>query len=216
MSRAESACILRKRVISFIGIAYEATSMIENIIQDSNISSEEEEVVLYGLKRLEMLAVSIVATILIGSVTGELKGVMLFLIMFIPLRIFAGGLHMRKLWMCGTASSSLIILVALSIKYIEPEKKIISELLILCLVSAITIMALAPVDTESKRLFLHEKRKFKIISVIIVIVEIAVIFLPGLLPRVKMIAEISLVAESIYLVIQRLINLKAGRTETRE
>ena len=70
--------------------------MIENIIQDSNISSEEKEVVLYGLKHLEMFVASIVATILIGSVTGELKGVMLFLIMFIPLRIFAGGLHMQK------------------------------------------------------------------------------------------------------------------------
>lgn len=190
--------------------------MIENIIQDSNISSEEKEVVLYGLKRLAMFVASIIATILIGSVTGELKGVMLFLIMFIPLRIFAGGLHMQKLWMCGTASSSLIILVALSIKYLEPEKKNISELLILCLVSAITIMVLAPVDTKSKRLFSHEKRKFKIISVIIVIAEIAVIFLSGLLPRVKMIAEISLVTESIYLVIQRLINLKTARTETRE
>ncbi len=98
--------------------------MIENIIQDSNISSEEKEVVLYGLKHLEMFVASIVATILIGSVTGELKGVMLFLIMFIPLRIFAGGLHMQKLWMCGTASSSLLFLLHCRLNILSRKRRI--------------------------------------------------------------------------------------------
>lgn len=161
-----------------------------------------------------MLVTSIGVALLIGIAVGELKGVILFLAMFMPLRVFAGGLHMPRLWLCGIASSLLIISVALLIKYIEPEKMIASELLILCIISAIIIIILAPVDTENKRLFFHEKRKFKIISAVLVLAEIAVIFLPSVSPRVSMIDGISLMAENSYLIIQALINTAFEKYKT--
>ena len=96
--------------------------MIKNIIMESDITDEDKEIALYGMKRLTMLVTSIGVALLIGIAVGELKGVILFLAMFMPLRVFAGGLHMPRLWLCGIASSLLIISVALLIKYIEPEK----------------------------------------------------------------------------------------------
>ena len=188
--------------------------MIKNIIMESDITDEDKEIALYGMKRLTMLVTSIGVALLIGIAVGELKGVILFLAMFMPLRVFTGGLHMPRLWLCGIASSLLIISVALLIKYIEPEKMIASELLILCIISAIIIIILAPVDTENKRLFFHEKRKFKIISAVLVLAEIAVIFLPSVSPRVSMIAGISLMAENSYLIIQALINTAFEKYKT--
>lgn len=190
--------------------------MINDIIRESDISDEEKEIALYGWKRLAILIVSIGASIIIGFMIGELLGVILFLAMFIPLRVFAGGLHMPKLWLCGIVSSLLIIFVALLIRYIEPEKMMAPEVLILCLTSAIIIVVLAPVDTECKHLFMHEKRKFKIISALIVLLEITVIFMFDVSLRVKMIAEISIMTECFYLIIQSLANLCVGRHKTSE
>ena len=152
---------------------------------ESDITDEDKEIALYGMKRLTMLVTSIGVALLIGIAVGELKGVILFLAMFMPLRVFAGGLHMPRLWLCGIASSLLIISVALLIKYIEPEKMIASELLILCIISAVLVLA-----------------------------EIAVIFLPSVSPRVSMIAGISLMAENSYLIIQALINTAFEKYKT--
>ena len=82
--------------------------MIKNIIMESDITDEDKEIALYGMKRLTMLVTSIGVALLIGIAVGELKGVILFLAMFMPLRVFAGGLHMPRLWLCGIASSLLI------------------------------------------------------------------------------------------------------------
>lgn len=188
--------------------------MIKNMIMEADISDEDKEIALYGMERLAMLTASIGVSILIGIATGELKGVILFLVMFVPLRVFAGGLHMPKLWICGIASSMLITAVALLVKNIEPEKLITPGLFLLCLISTIIIIVLAPVDTENKRLFSHERRRFKIISAVLASAELAVIFFQGVMPRVKMIAEISLMTESIYLIIQELINVDKGIHKT--
>ena len=58
----------------------------------SNYSDEEKEIAIYGLKRLGMFVASMVVTAIIGLLMGNIQGVFLFLLFFIPLRIFAGGL----------------------------------------------------------------------------------------------------------------------------
>ena len=78
----------------------------------SNYSDEEKEIAIYGLKRLGMFVASMVVTAIIGLLMGNIQGVFLFLLFFIPLRIFAGGLHLPALWMCAIASSLLIVAVA--------------------------------------------------------------------------------------------------------
>lgn len=77
----------------------------------SNYSDEEKEIAIYGLKRLGMFVASMVVTAIIGLLMGNIQGVFLFLLFFIPLRIFAGGLHLPALWMCAIASSLLIVAV---------------------------------------------------------------------------------------------------------
>lgn len=181
--------------------------MIKNMIRELDISDEEKEIVLYGLKQFSILATSIAAAILIGIMLGELKGVIFFLVMFIPLRVFAGGLHMPKLWICSIASSMLIVSVALMIKLVNSEKMISPGVLILCVISGIIIIILAPVDTNNKRLFFYEKREYKIISTVFVLIELAIAIFFHKVSRVNMIAEISLMIESVYLIIQSIINL---------
>ena len=81
----------------------------------SNYSDEELEIALYGIKRLMMFLGSVAVVALIGFLMKNIQGVFLFLLLFIPLRVFAGGLHLPTIWMCAIASSALIIMVAIII-----------------------------------------------------------------------------------------------------
>ena len=119
----------------------------------SNYSDEEKEIAIYGLKRLGMFAASMIVAAIIGLLMGNIQGVFLFLLFFIPLRIFAGGLHLPTLWMCAIASSLLIMAVAFILNSTEGvwiRGMICSAIL---LVGASAIMILAPVDTANKILF---------------------------------------------------------------
>ena len=126
---------------------------------------------IYGLKRLGMFVASMVVTAIIGLLMGNIQGVFLFLLFFIPLRIFAGGLHLPALWMCAIASSLLIVAVAFILNSTDGgwiNESLYSAILI---IGTLVIMILAPVDTVNKLLFKEEKVRFKLISIVITVVE---------------------------------------------
>ena len=171
-----------------------------------NYSDEEMEVAIYGLKRLGMFLISMVVVAIIGLLMGNVQGVFLFLLFFIPLRIFAGGLHLPTLWMCAIASSALIVAVA----YILNNIEVIGIQVDLCnailLVGAIVIMVLAPVDTYNKQLFNEEKIKYKIISVIITIAEMAIFYASHGNELIRMLIFLVIIIEAFYLVVQKMVN----------
>lgn len=132
---------------------------------------------IYGLKRLGMFVASMVVTAIIGLLMGNIQGVFLFLLFFIPLRIFAGGLHLPALWMCAIASSLLIVAVAFILNSTDGgwiNESLYSAILI---IGTLVIMILAPVDTVNKLLFKEEKVRFKLISIVITVVEEAIFFI---------------------------------------
>ena len=138
----------------------------------SNYSDEEKEIAIYGLKRLGMFVASMVVTAIIGLLMGNIQGVF-----FIPLRIFAGGLHLPALWMCAIASSLLIVAVAFILNSTDGgwiNESLYSAILI---IGTLVIMILAPVDTVNKLLFKEEKVRFKLISIVITVVEEAIFFI---------------------------------------
>ena len=166
----------------------------------SNYSDEEKEIAIYGLKRLGMFVASMVVTAIIGLLMGNIQGVFLFLLFFIPLRIFAGGLHLPALWMCAIASSLLIVAVAFILNSTDGgwiNESLYSAILI---IGTLVIMILAPVDTVNKLLFKEEKVRFKLISIVITVVEEAIFF-------IKMLIFLVITIEAFYLTVQKVINI---------
>lgn len=166
----------------------------------SNYSDEEKEIAIYGLKRLGMFVASMVVTAIIGLLMGNIQGVFLFLLFFIPLRIFAGGLHLPALWMCAIASSLLIVAVAFIFNSTDGgwiNESLYSAILI---IGTLVIMILAPVDTVNKLLFKEEKVRFKLISIVITVVEEAIFF-------IKMLIFLVITIEAFYLTVQKVINI---------
>lgn len=173
----------------------------------SNYSDEEKEIAIYGLKRLGMFVASMVVTAIIGLLMGNIQGVFLFLLFFIPLRIFAGGLHLPALWMCAIASSLLIVAVAFILNSTDGgwiNESLYSAILI---IGTLVIMILAPVDTVNKLLFKEEKVRFKLISIVITVVEAAIFFICQDIDFIKMLIFLVITIEAFYLTVQKVINI---------
>lgn len=176
-------------------------------------SDEEKEIAIYGLKRLGMFVASMIITAIIGLLMGNIQGVFLFLLFFIPLRIYAGGLHLPTLWMCAIASSLLIVVVAFilnSTKGVWIHGMICSVIL---LVGAFLIMLLAPVDTANKKLFKEEKVRYKIISVVITIVEVVIFFICQDNEFIKVLIFLVITVEAFYLTVQKIVNYIGAKKE---
>lgn len=172
----------------------------------SNFTDEEKEIAIYGLKRLGIFLISIVVGVTIGVIMGNVQGVVLFLLFFIPLRIFAGGLHLPTIWMCAIASSLLIIIVAFILNISEGAWTcgiIIKEII---MAGALVIMLLAPVDTANKPLFKEEKTRYKIISIVITVVEVALFFISHNNNFIKMLIFLVIMIEAAYMTVQKILN----------
>ena len=162
---------------------------------------------IYGLKRLGMFVASMLVTAIIGLLMGNIQGVFLFLLFFIPLRIFAGGLHLPALWMCAIASSLLIVAVAFILNSTDGgwiNESLYSAILI---IGTLVIMILAPVDTVNKLLFKEEKVRFKLISIVITVVEEAIFFICQDIDFIKMLIFLVITIEAFYLTVQKVINI---------
>ena len=162
---------------------------------------------IYGLKRLGMFVASMVVTAIIGLLMGNIQGVFLFLLFFIPLRIFAGGLHLPALWMCAIASSLLIVAVAFILNSTDGgwiNESLYSAILI---IGTLVIMILAPVDTVNKLLFKEEKVRFRLISIVITVVEEAIFFICQDIDFIKMLIFLVITIEAFYLTVQKVINI---------
>ncbi|MBQ7429492.1 MAG: accessory gene regulator B family protein [Butyrivibrio sp.] len=172
----------------------------------SNYSDEEIEVAVYGLKHLGMFLISMVVVAVIGLLMGNVHGIFLFLLLFIPLRIFAGGLHLPTLWMCAIASSALIVAVGFILN--NTKGSWINEIIfsmILC-AGAFLVIALSPVDTANKRLFNEEKVRYKIVSSIITIVELGIFFFCQDNDFLQIIIFLVITVEAFYLTVQEIVN----------
>lgn len=202
----------RTLIITFEGSVRNANSIIQMIfctegaIIVSNYSDEEKEVAIYGLKRLGIFLISMVVVAIIGLLMGNVQGIFLFLLLFIPLRIFAGGLHLPTLWMCAIASSALIVAVGFILN--NTKGAWINEIIfsmILC-AGAFLVIMLSPVDTANKRLFDEEKVRYKIISSIITIVELGIFFVSKGNDFIKLLIFLVIMAEAFYLTVQKIVN----------
>ena len=84
------------------------------ITQTLNLDYETYEVMYYGLFVCVTNTASILSVLLIGTVLGEFKNTIYFLIGFMPLRLFVGGYHastpMKCYWYFNVVCTFFIVL----------------------------------------------------------------------------------------------------------
>ncbi|MEE1516752.1 MAG: accessory gene regulator B family protein [Lachnospiraceae bacterium] len=134
--------------------------IIDVQVEKGTILEQDIKIYKYGYLLLYELFLNIVIAVVIGLVTNRLGELLIFLLLYVPLRSFCGGWHADKLWKCTIYSNSMLILLCITISY----EKIFFRPIIMVLIFIIGIIFVgicAPVETQAKPISSKEKKVYK-------------------------------------------------------
>lgn len=136
--------------------------------QYPNYSKEKIDEIMYGIEGIYLTITKTIIISLLALILGILKELIILLIAFNFIRLFAFGMHASKSTICLIFSSLLFLCGAYLCKII-----IIPNIVcyILYTIVLITISVYSPADTVKRPLIKKKKRiKFKILSIITVLI----------------------------------------------
>lgn len=139
------------------------------LVENGNISKENEAVYQYALKSVLILGANILLSLFIGIGMGMPGYCVLFLCALIPLRSDAGGYHASNIFVCYLLSFASLILAMLWVREISLCRTVITSLS--AFVSLICIFLYAPLESRNKPIEADERKCIRKRAGIIVCME---------------------------------------------
>lgn len=137
-----------------------STVIINKLLKDNLITKQNQDLYLYGLNGFILLFVNLLTSLLLGYFTNHLLEIIMFLILFIPLRSNAGGFHTKKKLTCY-CFSNLMLLAIVYIPNLIISKTAYGIIAILFVLSNLLILCLAPIPNFNRIFDPSEKIVFK-------------------------------------------------------
>lgn len=175
------------------------------LIANGNIKSEDREIYEYGLRQGAITLINLVTTVLVGALFHMLLYTLIYMICYIPIRMYVGGYHTNSQLRCYLFSIGLNTSVLILIRNLVLEKEVIIFLLF---IAGATICLLAPIEDYNKLLAKDEVIVYrkKARRLVIVTMSISVILIAlGYITQAKCII-ISLLALSVMLIMGAIKN----------
>lgn len=144
----------------------------EQLIENGTIDSENKEIYSYGVEQTFVILMNIVTTLFIGICFGMLWQSIIFMIIYLPLRSFAGGYHASTVFRCYIFGMVLTITYLFINKYVSETNLIIITLIV---IASLMILILAPVETSNKPLDHTELSVYKKRTRILLLSDICII-----------------------------------------
>ena len=124
-----------------------------------NVDEEDKEIYLFGFYQGLIFLLNLVTALLTGIILNMFLESVLFLICFIPLRIFAGGYHAKTQLRCYVMSTITTVILLYLIAFLQKNMGV--EVTALYIIAACIIWKLAPVQDKNKPLDLDEQKKYR-------------------------------------------------------
>lgn len=134
--------------------------IVDKLFKEGAIKEEEKDFYYYGIEVALSIMANIITTIAIGSIFNMVIESALFLLIYIPLRSYAGGYHASNEVRCYILSGLVNAGVLMFVKYI-PKALDMPFALMGLILSVPVILLLAPVQDGNKVLDKKEKNFFK-------------------------------------------------------
>ncbi len=106
-------------------------------------------------------------SLLTGLIFSCIIEMIIFFISFQLLRTFAGGYHAKSETVCEIATTSSIFLVGLIISLCEKFGLVQLFTIITAVIAAVVIIIFSPVEARQKPLSANERKKYRIVSILI-------------------------------------------------
>lgn len=131
-------------------------------------SDDKIDEIMYGIEGLYLTIEKAIVIFTLAILLGIFKELLLLLLAFNFIRLFAFGMHADKSWICLLFSSSIFIGGTYACKYINIDGYL---LYLLYAIALIIISIYAPADTVKRPLIKKKKRiRFKILSIFVVLI----------------------------------------------
>jgi len=146
-----------------------AIKITANLVENKVINEADSEVYSFGLKNGFIILLNLVITLLIGFILRMPLESLLFLLVFIPLRSCAGGIHASNNVRCMILSVIAVVLLLITANFIVAVMTA-SIIVAAATVCALVIYLLSPVQDANKPLDdeeikLYRKRTLKVLCV---------------------------------------------------
>ena len=182
-------------------------SIAKWIIVNCNTEMDYDEIY-FALNTMFSTTLHLFTIIIISLIFNQLISGMVFSILYMLLRSYAGGVHMDTSAKCYFVSLAMFIFIMFLIrsgyivKYIEIFEYIAFP------VASVVIIILAPIDNENKRLDAIEKKYYKKISRIIILAYVCLLILALSFKFYSMasVIIITVILESILVIIGKILN----------
>lgn len=134
-----------------------ATKLAHYILEKGIITEDLIEIYQYGFQCFLELSVSTICSIIIALFLGMLPECIFFFLLFIPMRSFGGGVHMKTYFTCFIGSCLILTSTLLAVKYLTIPLLIAFALYIF---TAILILIIGPVDHPNREVDAQDNRTF--------------------------------------------------------
>lgn len=136
---------------------YFAKKLANYIYNKNIISASDIEIYQYGFQCFLELSISTLCSIIIALLLGMLPECIFFFLLFIPIRSFGGGLHMKTYFACFIGSCLILTATLLIVKYFTIPLPVS---FVLYLFSIVLILIIGPVDHPNRAVDAQENRTF--------------------------------------------------------
>ena len=141
-----------------------ASKLTSYLIKKEVIENDHFEVYKYGLELLISSVFETIIIYLIGILFFSVVDSFIFIVCFVLIRSFCGGFHAKSYYKCLIYTTLTFIIVSI----LTHALQLSSQLFVLLAFVNIGIVAFtAPVENEAKPINENQKRRLKIISIII-------------------------------------------------
>lgn len=160
----------------------------DSLIDNGVINLEDKDIYVYGFKQGILMLLNVAVIMIIGSVLGMVWQSIIFILVYVLMRTYAGGYHATTQLRCFLISIIIVTSTFLGMKYITWTSFICWLLII---VSIITIRLLSPVEDVNKPLTKTENTNYQNKAVVILNGVVGIAFVVWFMGQSKVLACIS-------------------------
>ena len=135
-----------------------AKKLTDYILRKGVIEEKDYYLYRYGLLCSLEIAFSIATSIIIALFLKMLLPCLFFFLIFIPMRSFGGGLHLKSYFACYIGSCLILTSALLAVKHFTLP---LLTSLVIYTFSAVAIVLIGPVDHPNREVDANENMKFK-------------------------------------------------------
>lgn len=141
-----------------------AVKITDKLVLKKIVSSDMADIYIYGFELLISFFFSTIGVVIIGIILGRLLQTLMFLTTF---RSFIGGYHANTYAVCSIITFSLFGVVLFLAEFVFVPLYLY---FILGLIGTVIFLLLVPVEHPNKKLSDVQKRKYKVISLVLFLI----------------------------------------------